>query len=76
MMSEGREYSDECEYELSVNCVSIKILEGKYVSVCRSVTSRPKLVEAYRSDGVLSVIVLSVHVFSVQVLEERCWSRV
>ena len=71
MMSEGGEYSDECEYELSLNCVSMKILEGKYVSVCWSVTSRPKLVKVCRSDGVLGV-----HVFSVQVLEERCWCRV
>jgi hypothetical protein len=33
IMSEGGEYSDGCEYELSVNCLCIKILVGKCVSV-------------------------------------------
>jgi hypothetical protein len=34
MMSEGGEYSDECEYELHVNCLCIKILVGK-MCLCR-----------------------------------------
>jgi hypothetical protein len=40
MMSEGGEYSDECEYELSLNCVSMKILEGLSLSVGVSLVDR------------------------------------
>jgi hypothetical protein len=68
MMSEGGEYSDECEYELSVNFLCMKILIGKSVSASRSANGRPKLMEVFR----WVVIVLRVHVLSVLVLEERC----
>jgi hypothetical protein len=44
MMSEGGEYSDGYEYELFMNCLGLKILVEKYVSVCRNVTGRPKSV--------------------------------